>query len=239
MINSMYTRSLKRNRQNRTNYRKRAALLISRRAFITIRISNQNLLAQVLTAELNGDLVVASAHSRELTSHGWKGSLNSIPTCYLTGLLLGKKSLVAGIKDAILYTGKTRFTSRVAACLKGILDSGVDIPVSQEVLPSESRIKGEHISKYAQSMKEDKEKYDSRFSLVLKRGLQPEDYPSHFEELKRILSGMSHRPDNESQEMSLTKKNGEKRSSRRKTENAPTTNENKTKGLDVTGRGTK
>jgi hypothetical protein len=75
--------------------------------------------------------------------------------------------------------------------------------------------------------------------LVLKRGLRPEDYPSHFEELKGRISGMSHHPDNESQEMSLTRKDGEKRSSRRTTSNASTTNENKTKGLDVTGRGTK
>jgi len=50
---------------------------------------------------------------------------------------------------------------------------------------------------------------------------------------------MSHHPDNESQEMSLTRKDGEKRSSRRTTSNASATNENKTKGLDVTGRSTK
>ena len=37
--------------------------------------------------------------------------------------------------------------SRIFASLKGILDAGIDIPHNEEVLPSEERIKGEHIDK--------------------------------------------------------------------------------------------
>ena len=37
---------------------------------------------------------------------------------------------------------------RVFACLKGAVDAGLNIPHSDVILPSEGRIKGEHIAKY-------------------------------------------------------------------------------------------
>jgi len=57
---------LKRNRQKKTNYRKREALLISRSSFITVKISDQNVICQVLKPTLAGDVVISSVHSREL-----------------------------------------------------------------------------------------------------------------------------------------------------------------------------
>ena len=54
----VYTAVLRRNRQNRTNYRKRLAVLIGRRSFVSITISNQNVLAQVLKPLPMGDSVV-------------------------------------------------------------------------------------------------------------------------------------------------------------------------------------
>jgi large subunit ribosomal protein L18 len=183
-----YINTLKRIRQHKTNYRKRSALLIGRRPFITTKISSQNISAQTLQPTLTGDVVVASAHSRELIQYGWKGSMNNMPACYLTGLLLGKKSMEKGSANAILYTGNDAFTTRVAACLKGIVDSGINIPVSKESLPDNDRLSGKHIAEYANLLKENQEKYNSRFSALIKQGLRPEDYPRHFEEIRiRIL----------------------------------------------------
>lgn len=184
-----YARTIKRIRQDKTNYRKRASLLIGRRTFITIKITNQNIVAQILKPALSGDIVIASVHSRELLKHGWKGSMNSMPACYLTGMLLGKKSLEKGSENAILYTGKGPFTSRVAACLKGIIAAGVVVPSSEDALPSDNRINGEHIAEYAKILKRNEEIYNKRFSLLLKNGLIPEEYPSHFEKIKMKLSG--------------------------------------------------
>jgi large subunit ribosomal protein L18 len=82
-----YVHTLKRIRQRKTNYRKRSGILIGRRPFIITKISGQNISAQYLKPTLTGDIVIASAHSRELIRHGWKGSMNSMPACYLTGLL--------------------------------------------------------------------------------------------------------------------------------------------------------
>jgi large subunit ribosomal protein L18 len=186
-----YVHTLKRIRQHKTNYRKRSGILIGRRPFIITKISGQNISAQALKPTLTGDIVIASAHSRELIRHGWKGSMNSMPACYLTGLLLGKKSIQKGATNAVLYTGNNPFTTKVAACLKGIVDSGINIPVSKESLPGDDRVSGEHIANYANLLKDSEEKYNSRFSGLLKQGLRPEDYPVHFEEIRMKISGKS------------------------------------------------
>lgn len=184
-----YVQTLKRIRLDKTNYRKRAAVLLGRHSFVTVKVSDQNVATQVLKPTPTGDIVAASAHSRELAKHGWKGSFNNLPACYLTGLVLGKKALEKGITNAILYIGKDHFTSRVAACLKGIVDSGVNIPVSQESLPPEERLSGQHIAEYGNALKQDQERYNSRFANLLKNGLRPEEYPAHFEEMRNKLSG--------------------------------------------------
>ncbi len=184
-----YVHTLKRIRNDKTNYRRRAALLIGRRSFITVKVSDQNVVAQVLKPTSTGDIVIASAHSRELAKQGWKGGLNNLPACYLTGMLAAKKALGKGVNSAVLYIGKDHFTSRVAACMKGIVDGGVNMPVSEESLPVQERISGQHIADYAGTLKENQEEYNSRFSAILKNGLKPEDYPSHFEKIKSKLSG--------------------------------------------------
>ena len=185
-----YVRTLKRIRSRKTNYRKRQALLISRQDFVTIKITNQNVIAQLLNPEIRGDVVKASAHSRELRRHGWKGSLNSLPACFLVGTLLGKKAQEKGIGRAILYIGNKPFTSRTAACMKGIVEAGMNIPISAESFPSQHRLNGGHIADYAIKIKkEDIEKYNKLFSSVIREGLIPENYQSHVKDITaRILN---------------------------------------------------
>lgn len=182
-----YIRTLKRIRQRKTNYHKRSAVLLSRSPFITIKISNQNVASQLVKPTLTGDFIITSVHSRNLTNLGWKGSLNNLPACYLTGFLLARKSLKTGIDKAILYIGKDVFTSRIAACVKGMIDGGIKIPVSEESLPEENRIKGSHIVEYANILKSDDDRYKTIFSGLLKNGLEPEKYESHFEEIKNKI----------------------------------------------------
>jgi len=184
-----YVKTLKRIRLDKTNYHRRAALLIGRHSFVTVKVSDQNVATQVLKPTSTGDIVIASAHSRGLVKHGWKGTFNNLPACYLTGLVLGKRALEKGVENAVLYIGKDHFTSRVAACLKGIVESGVKIPVSDDSLPPEERIAGKHIADYASTLKENEQQYNSRFSSILKNGLKPEDYPAHFEEVRNKISG--------------------------------------------------
>jgi large subunit ribosomal protein L18 len=137
--------------------------------------------------------VVSSAHSRNLLKLGWKGSSKSVPACYLLGLLAGKRAKEEGIETAYLYSGLSKFVtgSRVAAVVKGVKDAGVDVPMSDEVAPSEDRLSGKITAEYAKSLlTEDKEKYSRLFSGLLKAGFKPEDYPQKTSALKQaILKG--------------------------------------------------
>ena len=141
-----YSKILRRLREEKTNYKKRGTMLMGKRDFITVNISNENTQVQILTPGMTGDTVIASAHSRYLLDKGWKGSRKSVPAAYLTGYLAGKKALGKGAKDAIMYTGTRRYTQRVAAALKGVIDAGLTVPADPETFPPDARINGEHLT---------------------------------------------------------------------------------------------
>jgi large subunit ribosomal protein L18 len=141
-----YSKILRRLREEKTNYRKRGTMLMGKRDFITVNISNQNTQVQILTPGMTGDKVISSAHSRYLIEKGWKGSRKSVPAAYLTGYLAGKKALGKGAKGAILYTGTKRYTQRMAAALKGVVDAGLEVPANEETFPPQDRLNGEHLT---------------------------------------------------------------------------------------------
>ena len=136
---------LRRLREEKTNYKKRKLMLMGRADFVTVQITNENTLVQVHKPQFTGDKVVASAHSRFLISKGWKGSRKNVPAAYLTGYLAGKKALSSGTSEAILYSGTRKYTQRMAAALKGVIDAGLEIPASEETFPSDDRINGDHL----------------------------------------------------------------------------------------------
>jgi len=140
-----YSQILRRLREEKTNYRRRTALLKSKRDFVTVKISNENTQVQIHKPEISGDKVISSAHSRFLLKKGWNGSRKNIPAAYLTGYFAGKKALAKGGKDVILYRGTDKYTPRMAAALKGIIDAGLTSPAEPESFPSEDRLKGEHL----------------------------------------------------------------------------------------------
>lgn len=150
-------RTLKRRRRERkTDYKARLNLLKSSLPRVVIRKTNRYTIAQYVKSEGAQDKVVIGISSKELLDYGWEkgsvGSLKSLPACYLTGLLLGKK-----IKDleksekveAILDMGLARNIkkSRIYAVLKGLIDSGMEIKHKEDIFPDEERIKGEHLKK--------------------------------------------------------------------------------------------
>ena len=141
-----YSKILRRLREEKTNYKKRGTMLMGKRDFITVNITNENTQVQILKPNMTGDTVVSSAHSRYLLEKGWKGSRKSVSAAYLTGYLAGKKALGQGAKDAILYTGTKKYTQRMAAALKGVIDAGVQVPANDETFPSDDRINGEHLT---------------------------------------------------------------------------------------------
>jgi len=207
----VYTSTFRRIRERKTNYRKREKLLIGKKDFVTVNVSDQNVSAQLIRPNLLGDTVMASVHSNELLSYGWKGSRKNMPSCYLVGLLLGKKCIQKKITKAILYIGKRHFTTKIAACLKGLSEAGLEMPFSENIIPSEERIQGNHIAEYAKKLKTNDDLYKSRFSSNLGSGLEPEKYPIHFSEVKdRIVNGKTEKK-SDKQSKSLSKLSSHKK----------------------------
>ena len=120
-------------------------MLMSKLDFITVNVTNENTQVQILKPEITGDKVIASAHSRFLLKDGWKGSRKNIPAAYLTGYFAGKKALSKGVDTAIVYTGTRKYTQRIAAGVKGVIDAGIKVPSDEEAFPPEERINGEHL----------------------------------------------------------------------------------------------
>jgi large subunit ribosomal protein L18 len=184
---SRYCVPFRRRREGKTDYKARRALVLSRKPRLVARKTLKNVIAQIIVAKPHGDEVLVSAHSRELTEkYGWKAPRENLPAAYLTGLLCGLKAKAQGIKEAILDVGLNTpsMGARVFAVLKGVLDAGVHVPHSEEKLPDEKRIEGEHIANYAESLTSNSEKYQSKFSQYLKQKLPPEKLPKHFAEVK-------------------------------------------------------
>ncbi|RLF31169.1 MAG: 50S ribosomal protein L18 [Thermoplasmata archaeon] len=139
----------RRRREGRTDYRKRLKLLKSRKTRLVVRKSLKNTLVQFIEYKEEGDNVIATATSKELTSkYNWKFSTSTTPAAYLTGLLAGKRAKEKGIKECILDTGRhvPVAGSKIFASLKGVIDAGVECPCSEEKIPSEERIMGKHLN---------------------------------------------------------------------------------------------
>jgi large subunit ribosomal protein L18 len=139
----------RRRREGKTDYKKRLALVKSRKPRMVVRKTSTNIIVQFVTFAPEGDKVIGTALSRELKALGWKYSTKSVPAAYLTGYLASKR--VAGkVSEAVLDIGLSgpKKGSKVFAAMKGALDGGIKIPHGKEILPTEDRIKGKHIEDY-------------------------------------------------------------------------------------------
>lgn len=186
-----YTVPYRRRREGKTDYNLRRKLIISKLPRLVVRKTNKNFIAQVVIATVIGDVIITSAHSRELRKRfGWLGSLNNLPAAYLVGLLCGLRATAKGVEKAILDIGLHTPSKGAAvfAAMKGFVDAGIEVPYDESILPDESRVRGEHIAKYAELLASTNvEKYSRHFSEYLARGLPPEKLPEHFDAIKEKI----------------------------------------------------
>jgi len=186
-----YRVAFRRRREGKTDYQQRRSLILSGLPRIVIRGSLRNISVQLIRAEVDGDRVLVSAHSNELTKKfGWQGGEGNLPAAYLTGLICGYRATASGVKEAILDLGLHAPTkgSRIFAALKGVLDAGIIIPHDEKKLPDEKRVRGEHVSEYAKQLSSAPESYQKRFSEQLSRSLRPEEITEHFSQVKQKIS---------------------------------------------------
>jgi len=179
-----YTVGYRRKREGRTDYKKRLKLLKSEKPRLVIRKSLSQIVAQIVEYGPEGDKVVATVVSKSLGKFGWSLSKTSVPSAYLTGLLLAKKVGAKNIKEAIVDIGLNTSVkgSRFYAAVKGALDGGLNIPHSADVLPSDDRIKGKHIVDYYNKIDDAKRK--KVFSGYLKIGVNVADLSKIFDDVK-------------------------------------------------------
>jgi len=187
-----YKVKYRRRREGKTNYYKRYIYVLSKAIRAVVRITNKHVIFQIVKFDPKGDITLVMAHSMELVKkYGWKGDTNNTPAAYLVGYLAGLRALKANITSAVADIGLHRPTKggRVFAAIKGAIDAGLKIKVG-DVLPTQDRIRGEHIAKYAIQLEAtDPEKFKRLFSAYINRGLHPKDLPNHFDEvLNRIKS---------------------------------------------------
>ena len=187
---SVYALPFKRKRAGKTNYRKRIKILLASKPRLVVRKSLNNICAQVIEYKPEGDKVILSAHSSDLDEYGWKMNRGNLSSAYLVGLLIGKKAKKQGVKELVLDLGLYKSTkgSRVYALLKGCIDAGLNIPHSNEILPDEKRIRGEHITNYAAMLKKNNE-YEKVFSNYAKNKVNIESFQKYFDETKNKILG--------------------------------------------------
>ncbi|MCL4343983.1 MAG: 50S ribosomal protein L18 [Nitrososphaerota archaeon] len=148
--------TFRRRNEFKTDYRRRKKVLMSKMPFIYIYESNRYVWAQVSVPAKEGDRTVAQANAKDIIKGGWQFSGKSYPAFYLVGILIGKRAVEKGVKEAILYSGLKAFrtNSKIMALVKGAVDGGLNVRVDESAFPSDELISGKSISAYASKLKE-------------------------------------------------------------------------------------
>jgi len=149
-VGPRYRVHFRRRREGKTDYRVRLRLLRSGEPRAVVRFSCRRVRVSIVRYDPVGDRVVAAAESAELGRLGFPPtSLASTPAAYLTGYLAGLRSKSAGEESAVLDTGIRHPTEggRLSAALKGLLDSGLEVPHGEGGFPSADRLNGAHLPK--------------------------------------------------------------------------------------------
>jgi len=166
-ISPTYRIHFRRRREGKTNYKKRLKLLLSGRPRLVYRKTLKYILGQIIDFDKDGDKTLIGITSKILRKYGWKFACDNTPASYLTGYLLGKMALSKEIKEAVLDIGLYTSTKggRMYAFAKGAIDAGLNVPCSEEMFPSEERIKGLHINEeVAKNFDEVKKNIEVMFS---------------------------------------------------------------------------
>lgn len=139
-----YRVQFRRRREGLTNYRYRERLLRSGLPRAVVRRTLRNMIVQFVQFEPTGDRVLATATAHELKKLGWEGAPDNTSAAYLTGYLAAHRAKAGRVSEAVLDIGLQAPVKggRVFSALKGIVDAGVKVPHSPEILPKPERIHG-------------------------------------------------------------------------------------------------
>jgi len=177
----------RRRRKGLTDYRLRRRFLLSKKPRLVCRGSDRYVSAAIVEAREGGDLTIASANSKEFRKLGWRFGLNNVPVAYLLGSLLARRVAKLDLTEVILDIGLSTPTrgNKLFAVAKGCLDSGLKILFDESVAPSEDRLRGEHLVKFAEAGPG-----GLTFSSIKEQGADIRSLPNEFDSLlARIRKG--------------------------------------------------
>lgn len=142
MYGPRYKVAFRRRREGVTDYSHRLKLIKSGKTRAVVRRTNRYYQIQFVDFSESGDIVVASATSLELGRYGWKGAASNSAAAYLTGLLAARRAAKKGVSEAILDAGlvSPARNSGIYAALNGMVEGGLEIPHSDDILVPEERI---------------------------------------------------------------------------------------------------
>lgn len=157
-----YQVQFRRKREGKTDYVARRGLIHqpknkynAPKYRLVVRLTDHYIICQIAAAQLNGDRIVACAHSSELKRYGVSNGYKNYPAAYCTGLLIGRRLLNKWKMDGIFKPNNklgdefhveekddktpvkcvldvgirpTTTGSRLFGAMKGAVDAGLSIP---------------------------------------------------------------------------------------------------------------
>lgn len=168
---SRFQTPFRRRQEGKTDYYQRKRLVAQHKAKynspkyrLVVRFTNKDIIAQIISSQITGDLVFTAAYAHELPRYGIKHGLTNWSAAYATGLLVARRALqklgldetytgveevegefelTQAVEDAprpfkvFLDIGLQRATTgaRVFGVLKGASDGGLYVPHSPNRFP--------------------------------------------------------------------------------------------------------
>ena len=168
---SRFQTPFRRRREGKTDYYQRRKLVTQHKAKyaspkyrLVVRFTNKDIICQIVSSQITGDIVLAAAYSHELPRYGITHGLTNWSAAYATGLLVarrvlqklgldkvypgveeveGEYNLTEAVEDGprpfkvFLDIGLQRTTTgaRVFGALKGASDGGLYVPHSPKRFP--------------------------------------------------------------------------------------------------------
>merc|ERR1711968_349249 len=195
----------KRRREGKTDYYARKRLVTQdKNKFGTpkyrfvVRFTNKDIICQVVSSKIKGDVCHAAAYAHELPRYGLSVGLTNYSAAYCVGLLCARRLLTNEDEEegvsafhANLDVGLKRTTlgSKIFSAMKGAFDGGLEIPHSEKKFygydPDEKsydaesnreRILGGHVAEYMTSLQEEEpEEYEEKFKKYIEAGIDADN----------------------------------------------------------------
>ena len=163
---SRFQTKFRRRREGKTDYKARKGLITQNlrkgntpKHRLVVRVTNKDIVCQVIDATITGDRVLCSAYAHELPKYGVPVGLTNYASAFAVGLLLARRFLttldpgnkpVDGLESVEAADGdqkrpmkchmdvglaKASKGAKVFGVMKGALDRGLDIPHSEDKWP--------------------------------------------------------------------------------------------------------